>query len=58
MDIAMPNLNGLEATRQIAKEVPTAKLLVLSSYNDDEYVHQITAPAPPAIYSNKPPRPS
>lgn len=42
MDIAMPSLNGLEATRQIAKEVPTAKLLVLSSYNDDEYVHQVT----------------
>lgn len=42
MDIAMPNLNGLEATRQIAREVPTAKLLVLSSYNDDEYVHQVT----------------
>lgn len=42
MDIAMPNLNGLEATRQIAKEVPSARLLVLSSYNDDEYVHQIT----------------
>lgn len=42
MDIAMPNLNGLEATRQIAKEVPTTKLLILSSYNDDEYVHQVT----------------
>ncbi|HZF01262.1 MAG TPA: response regulator transcription factor, partial [Methylomirabilota bacterium] len=35
-------LNGLEATRQIAKEVPMTKLLVLSSYNDDEYVHQVT----------------
>jgi len=42
MDIAMPNLNGLEATRQISKEVPMTKLLVLSSYNDDEYVHQVT----------------
>lgn len=42
MDIAMPSLNGLEATRQIAKEVPGAKLLVLSSYNDDEYVDQVT----------------
>lgn len=42
MDIAMPTLNGLEATRQIVREVPTAKLLVLSSYNDDEYVHQVT----------------
>jgi len=42
MDIAMPGLNGLEATRQITKEVPSAKILVLSSYNDDEYVHQVT----------------
>jgi DNA-binding NarL/FixJ family response regulator len=42
MDIAMPNLNGLEATRQIAKEIPAVKLLVLSSYDDDEYVHQVT----------------
>jgi len=42
MDIAMPNLNGLEATRQILKETPNAKVLVLSSYGDDEYVHQLT----------------
>jgi DNA-binding NarL/FixJ family response regulator len=42
MDIAMPTLNGLEATRQITKEVPNVRLLVLSSYNDDEYVHQVT----------------
>jgi DNA-binding NarL/FixJ family response regulator len=42
MDIAMPNLNGLEATRQILKEMPKAKVLVLSSYSDDEYVHQMT----------------
>src|SRR5213596_2226287 len=42
MDIAMPMLNGLEATRQIIKEVPCARVLVLSSYSDDEYVHQLT----------------
>src|SRR5689334_22782865 len=42
MDIAMPILNGLEATRQIIKEVPSARILVLSSYSDDEYVHQLT----------------
>ena len=42
MDIAMPNLNGLEATRQILKEVPAAKVLVLSSYSDDEYVDRLT----------------
>src|SRR5438046_8300510 len=42
MDIAMPLLNGLEATRQIIKEVPSSKVLVLSSYSDDEYVRQVT----------------
>src|SRR2546428_832846 len=42
MDIAMPLLNGLEATRQIIREVPSSKVLVLSSYSDDEYVHQLT----------------
>jgi DNA-binding NarL/FixJ family response regulator len=42
MDIAMPLLNGLEATRQIVKEVPSTKVLILSSYSDDEYVQQLT----------------
>ncbi len=42
MDIAMPELNGLEATRQITREVPSSRVLILSSYNDDEYVHQLT----------------
>jgi DNA-binding NarL/FixJ family response regulator len=38
MDIAMPRLNGLEATRQILKEWPEAKVLVLSAHSDDAYV--------------------
>ncbi len=42
IDIAMPVLNGLEATRQIAKTIPSTKVLILSSYSDDEYVHQLT----------------
>ena len=42
LDIAMPLLNGLEATRQILKEVPGTKVLILSSYSDDEYVQQLT----------------
>ncbi len=42
MDIAMPSLNGLEATRQLLREVPSAKVLILSSYADDEYVEQLT----------------
>jgi DNA-binding NarL/FixJ family response regulator len=42
IDIAMPVLNGLEATRQITRTVPSTKVLILSSYSDDEYVHQLT----------------
>ena len=41
MDIAMPVLNGLEATRQILRDVPSTRVLILSSYNDDEYVRRL-----------------
>ena len=42
MDIAMPQLNGLEATRQILKAVPTIKVLMLSAHSDDAYVNNAT----------------
>jgi len=38
MDIAMPLLNGFEATRQILLAAPGTKILVLSAHSDDEYV--------------------
>ncbi len=38
MDIAMPLLNGLEATRQVLKAVTGTKVLMLSAHNDDAYV--------------------
>jgi DNA-binding NarL/FixJ family response regulator len=41
MDVAMPLLNGLEATRQIVKLSPQIKVLVLTSYGDDDYVQQL-----------------
>jgi DNA-binding NarL/FixJ family response regulator len=41
MDVAMPLLNGLEATRQIVRFSPATKILVLTSYGDDECVAQL-----------------
>jgi len=41
MDIAMPLLNGLEATRQILKAFPATKVLILSAHSDDEYVDEV-----------------
>lgn len=40
MDIAMPGLGGLEATLEIRKRVPRAKIIVLSQYGDPEYVRR------------------
>lgn len=38
MDIALPKLNGIEATRQIKERDPGTTVLVLTAYDDDEYV--------------------
>jgi len=38
MDIDMPILNGLDATRRIKKYYPKAKVIMLSMYDDDEYI--------------------
>jgi DNA-binding NarL/FixJ family response regulator len=40
MDIAMPDLGGLEATVEIRKDRPTARIIVLSQYADRQYVRR------------------
>ena len=41
MDIAMPIMGGLEATRRINKEFPRTKILVLTQHDDKEYVFPV-----------------
>ena len=41
LDVAMPLLNGIEATRQITRRVPGTRVLVLSMHADEAYVTQI-----------------
>lgn len=40
MDIAMPGLNGLEATARVVKAMPDIRVLILSMHQDEEYVRQ------------------
>jgi DNA-binding NarL/FixJ family response regulator len=41
LDVAMPLLNGIEATRQITRRIPNTRVLVLSMHADEAYVTQI-----------------
>ena len=41
MDISMPGLNGIEATRQIQQHHPETKVVVLSMHANEEYVFQV-----------------
>jgi DNA-binding NarL/FixJ family response regulator len=43
MDLAMPLLNGMEATRQIVETCPDVKVIVLSAYDDDEHLESALA---------------
>lgn len=40
LDLAMPLLNGVGAARKIARRVPTAKVLILSSYSDAQHLRE------------------
>lgn len=41
MDVAMPELNGIEATRRIQEEAPKSRILALSMHKDAVYVREI-----------------
>jgi len=41
MDVTMPGLNGLEATRQIKQELPDIKILILTVHTNEKYILQV-----------------
>ena len=49
MDVAMPQMNGHAATRQILKAHPSARILILSTYSSDECVTELLRRAPKVI---------
>ncbi len=40
IDVQMPGVGGIEATRQIKKHVPEAQVVILSSFDQDEYIYR------------------
>jgi len=43
MDLAMPELDGIQATSQILKQLPDTRILILSMYSEDTYVRNAFA---------------
>ncbi|MGH2574855.1 MAG: response regulator, partial [Ignavibacteria bacterium] len=41
MDITMPNMNGIEATKLIKQKDPEAKILILTMHDNQEYLNQV-----------------
>jgi DNA-binding NarL/FixJ family response regulator len=41
MDIAMPLLNGIEAAKKVRKSLPECKIIILSMYSHEHYIHEL-----------------
>jgi DNA-binding NarL/FixJ family response regulator len=41
MDLVMPGMNGMQAAQKLHDKYPEMKILILSMYDDDEYIRQI-----------------
>lgn len=50
MDVGMPGIGGLAAAHRISKDLPACKVLVLSQYDDEEYVLEALTEAGAAGY--------
>ena len=49
MDLQMPELNGIDATRELARAVPSAAVLVLTMFDDDDWYSLPCVPARAAM---------
>ena len=58
MDIKLPHLDGVSATRQIRKECPNTNVLILSSYEDEAHVMESIQAGANGYLSKMLPRPS
>jgi DNA-binding NarL/FixJ family response regulator len=41
MDIAMPRMNGIEAAKRVRKVMPETKIIILSMYSHEHYIHEL-----------------